>query len=345
VRDPGALRMITYTIRRLLQALFVLFLLSILIFLLVRFEFGPPPCPNIQCTQVFNLDQPITTQYVSWIWQVLHANFGISEATGQPELLRLQQALPPTIILIAVSLIVQQIIAIPLGILAAVRQYSRFDLALTFLSYAALSIPSFVVGLVLLNVIGFQLGWFPIARSEDVSIPTLLSNDWWSALLQDPGYILGDLARHLFLPVLVLTFLGVANDSRIVRAAMLQVMHQDYIRTANAKGARRRAVIFKHAFRNALLPIVTNIGLYLPTLIGGVVVVETVFQWGGVGQQFATIAPQAALAGGFGLPTDTGFLEAALLLSAVTVLLVNLITDLLYAWLDPRIRLGETEGG
>jgi peptide/nickel transport system permease protein len=331
----------TYAIRRILQALVVLVLLSILFFLLVRFEFGQPACVNIQCTQAFNLDQPITSQYVSWITKILQGNFGPSAATGEPELLRLQQTLPPTIFLMAISLLVQQLLAMPLGILAAVRQYSRFDLGLTFLSYAALSIPSFVLGLVLLRVVGFQLHWFAIGRSEDPSLPILGSSDWWATLLGDPGFVLGDLLKHAFLPVLTLTALGVANDSRIVRAAMLQVMRQDYIRTARAKGVRRRAAVFKHGFRNALLPIITNIGLYLPTLIGGVLVVEVVFQWGGVGQQFAQTAPTLGLSG---VGIDTGYIEAVLLLSALLVLAVNLLTDLIYAWLDPRIRLGEGEG-
>jgi peptide/nickel transport system permease protein len=256
--------------------------------------------------------------------------------------LRLQQSLPPTILLVLLGLIVQQVIAIPLGMLAAVRQYSRFDFVLTFFSYAMLAIPSFVLGLVFLNVLAFQLGWFPIGRAEDLAMPDLLSNAWWSALVHDPGLVLGDLVRHMFLPLLTLTALGVANDSRIVRAAMLQVMHQDYIRTAKAKGASRWAAVFKHAFRNALPPIITNIGLYLPTLIGGVVVVEYVFQLHGVGQELATVAP--ALQNPY-LAPDTGFIEATLLLSALVVLLANLIADLIYAWLDPRIRLGEAEGG
>ena len=153
----------------------------------------------------------------------------------------------------------------------------------------------------------------------------------------DPGFILGDLLQHLILPAFTLTIGGIAIDSRFMRAAMLQVLHQEYIRTARAKGLPRRTVIFKHAFRNALLPIITNIGLYLPAFIGGVVVVESVFTWGGLGYAFSQAINGGPFGGGFGVG-DIPTLQALVMLSAAAVTIANLIADLSYAWLDPRIR-------
>lgn len=336
--------MVTYIVRRLGQAVFLLFLLSIMFFLLVHFQPGGPcASQQIGCIQAQHLDQPIANQYVIWVSNTVRGNFGLTVG-GQPVSQEIAQKLPPTIVLIGTAVVLQQLIALPLGVLAAVRPYSLYDSVLTVLSYIALSIPSFALGLVFLNVFALKVGWFPLGRNEDVSLPLLMSADWWSALLHSPRLIVGDLARHLFLPVTVFTMSGIAVDSRFMRSAMLQVMHQEYIRTATAKGLRRRRVIFKHAFRNALLPVLTNFGLYLPALIGGTVVVEMVFNWGGLGYAFG-----AAVGGGqfigSGQGGDFAFLQGTLLLSAVLVLLVNLLVDLAYVWLDPRIRYDAAEGG
>jgi peptide/nickel transport system permease protein len=335
--------MTTYIVRRLLQALVLLFFLSILFFLLVRFQ-PQPLCPYgaYGCVQIQHADQPIATQYFTWVGNTIHGNLGIG-SDGQPVSTEIGQKLPPTIVLVGVAVVAQQLVAIPLGILSAVRQYSRFDQALTFLSYLALSIPSFVLGIVLLHLFVVQVKWFPVGGNEDVALPLLLSGDWWSMLVHDPGYILGDLVRHLALPVIVLTATGIAFDSRFMRASMLGALHQDYVRTARAKGLSGRRVIFKHAFRNALLPVLTNFGLYVPTLIGGVVVVEYVFTWGGLGYAFATALGNSGLFYGQG-GSDFPFLEGTLLLAALVVLLVNLLVDLAYVWLDPRIRYGADSG-
>jgi peptide/nickel transport system permease protein len=233
----------------------------------------------------------------------------------------------------------QQLLALPLGVLAALRPYTLYDGVLTFISYVFLSIPAFFLALILIYIFPAQLGWFSVAHSESPLLPVIGTGDWWHALLSDPGFVLGDLAQHLVLPAFVLMSTGVAIDSRFMRAAMLQVLHQDYIRTAKAKGLPRRTVIFKHAFRNALLPIITNIGLYLPALIGGVVVVETVFTWGGLGSMFGeAIGVRGLGPGGFTAGADFAILQTLLLFSALAVLLANLLADVAYAWLDPRIR-------
>lgn len=335
-----------YIVQRIVQAVFLLFLLSIMFFMLVHTQ-PSGPCSaarNAGCFQIQHLDQPIANQYAWWLGQMLHGNFGLT-TSGEPVARQIAQDLPPTIILIGVAVVIQQLIAIPLGMLAAIRPYSIFDQALTFGSYTALSIPSFLLGTLLLYVVAGHWHVLPVGRNEDAALPLLLSHDWWIALLHQPALILGDLAKHLFLPVVVLIVTGIAMDSRYMRAAMLQVLGQDYIRTARAKGANRRLVIFKHAFRNALLPVLTNFALYLPTLIGGVVVVEQVFSWGGIGFDFATAAGRGAFAIYNSQGSDFAFLEAVLMLSAVVVLAVNLLTDLAYVWLDPRIRFDRGDSG
>jgi peptide/nickel transport system permease protein len=322
-----------YIVRRLAQAAATLFLLSILFFLLSRLN-PSTPCFTLGCTENLHLDEPLSNQYLTWIGQLLHGDFGTS-TFGQSVGTVILEHLPPTVVLVGVSLIIQQLIALPLGIFAALRPYSARDQLLTFGSYVALSLPAFVLGFVLIYIFAVQLGLLPTAHYEDPSVPLLWTPAWFSALLSNPGYVLGDLTRHLILPVFTLTVTGIAIDSRFMRAAMLQVLHQEYIRTAKAKGLKRRSIIFKHALRNALLPIITNLGLYLPALIGGVVVVETVFTWGGLGYTFSQ-----SIGGYYGgdLPT----MEALVMLSALAVVLANLLADLAYAWLDPRIRY---EGG
>jgi peptide/nickel transport system permease protein len=330
--------MTVYIIRRLLQTVVMMIILSVLFFLLVRFQ-PSSACSYTAygCQEMLNLDEPVTSQYLAYVGNLLHGNFGSSSGSfvgglsaGQPIGTEIANRLPPTIILVGVSFLLQQLIALPLGMLAALRQYSAYDQGLTFLSYIFLSTPAFVLGTVCLYVFAFLLGWLPLGHNEDLALPFVGTGDWFSMLRQDPGLMLGDLVRHLILPAFVLMVTGIAVDSRFMRGAMLQVLHQDYIRTATAKGLPRRRIIFKHAFRNALLPIVTNIGLYLPSLIGGVVVVESVFTFGGVGQLFALATH------------DFATLQALLVLSALTVLLANLLADIAYALLDPRIRFDST---
>lgn len=335
--------MTTYIVQRLGQAIILLFLLSIAFFLMVRFQPGGPCAQQaIGCIQEQHLDQPFANQYFYWLGRILHGDLGTSIG-GQPVTEVVRQKLPPTVLLVGVSVILQQFIALPLGILAAVRPYSFFDQGLTFISYIFLSIPSFVLGIVILHVGALEFKWFPVGRYEDPSAPLLFTGDWWNMTVHDPGFLFGDLARHLFLPVLVLTLAGIAVDSRFMRSSMLQVLHQDYIRTARAKGVSRRATIFRHAFRNALLPVLTNFGLYVPSLIGGVVVVELVFSWGGLGYAFGS----AVGAGGFDpyARGDFPFLEGTLMLGTLVVLLTNLLVDLAYVWLDPRIRVGSGSEG
>jgi peptide/nickel transport system permease protein len=280
------------------------------------------------CKIRLGLNQPLPVQYVKWLQNYLHGNFG-TEQGGYPVINAITDALPATILLATVSYIFQQLIALPLGIFSALRQYSFFDTVFTFLSYVGLSIPTFWLGLML--IFGFAVHWqlFPVGFVVDPRLGVrFASSAWFADLGHDPLLILGDLAKHLILPALTLMVVGIGADSRFMRASMLDVIHQDYIRTARAKGLTRKAVIFKHAFRNAILPIVTNVALFLPTLVGGFIITEALFSYAGVGLLFITSINTS----------DYATVQALLMLSGVAVLLANLLADLAYAWVDPRIR-------
>jgi peptide/nickel transport system permease protein len=325
-----------YIVRRLLQAFATLFILSIVFFFLARLQPGGPcaTASGLGCAEMLHTDQPVANQYLSFLGDLAHGNLGLS-SVGIPIGTLIAQKFPPTLLLIGVSLVFQQLIALPLGVLAALRPYSLPEQVLTFLSYVALSLPSFLVAIFLLYVFVVHWNLLPLTRYEDPSLPLMATPAWYALLFHDPPLILGDLVRHLLLPVIALTASGIAVDSRYMRAAMLQVMHQEYIRTAKAKGLQRRRVIFKHAFRNALLPILTNIGLYLAALLGGAVAIEVVFTWGGLGSIFAAAITGESVQG---VAPDFATARALAMFSALIVIVINLVVDLAYVWLDPRIR-------
>ncbi len=314
-----------------------MFGLSIIFFFMLHLAPGGPCDVFIQsqrqviqhelCVKTLGLHKPLPVQYWYWISGYLHGNFGKTTG-GQLVSSTILAALPVTVLLATVSYFFQQIIALPLGMFSALRQYSFFDTVFTFMSYVGLSMPTFWLGLMLIYLFGVHFAVFPVGLVTDTHLPVFWTHDWFVALAHDPPLIIGDLARHLVLPAITLMVVGVAADSRFMRASMLDVIHQDYIRTAKAKGLKRRTVIFKHAFRNAVLPIITNIALYLPTLVGGFVITEAIFSYAGVGNLFVQSITSH----------DYGVVQALLMLSAIAVLLANLLADLTYAWVDPRIR-------
>lgn len=279
------------------------------------------------CVAQLALDRPISDQYLAFLSAYAHGDLGSGAAGGSVSAIILH-GLPLTVLLVATSFFFQQLIALPLGIYAAVRRYSAFDGIFTFVSYLGLSVPAFILGIALIYLFAVHWPLAPAGRATDITLPVFWTRDWFAALATNPLVVLGDLSRHLVLPAFTLMVVGIAVDSRFMRAAMLHVLHEDYIRTAKAKGLRSRTVLFKHAFRNALLPIITNFGLYLPSLVGGAVVVETVFNWDGLGYAFASAIRT----------DDLATLQALLLLSSLAVLLANLLADLAYGWADPRIR-------
>ncbi len=229
------------------------------------------------------------------------------------------ERLPNTLLLMGIMLIVTLLVAIPLGILSAIKQYTWFDHITTTLAFAGQSLPVFWFGLLLIIIFAVTL--------KGADGRPLLPGSGMSTLGQP--FSLADRIKHLILPVTMLAFVSAAGYMRYLRSSMLDVIHEDYIRTARAKGLRENLVIFKHALRNALIPLVTLIGLDLPTLFGGALFTETMFAWPGIGRLFFTAA----------LKTDYPVVMAVLMIDSALVILSSLLVDVVYASLDPRIRL------
>ena len=333
--------MTTYIIRRCLQAVIILAGLTVFFFVLLHATPGGAcanilanPGPNTQtryaaCIVARGLNQPLPVQYWKWLTLVSHGDFG-QDYTGRSVGATLLLRLPATMLLIGISYLFQELIALPLGMLGALKRYSIYDQVLTFLSYVGISLPTFWLALMLILIVADKLGWFPPGGivSATSTIPDFGTGQYWSYLLAHPGQTIGDFLSHLVLPGLTLAIIGIAGDSRFMRASMLDVINQDYVRTARAKGLPRYKVVLKHTLRNALLPIITNVGLFIPALVSGAVITESLFGWPGMGQYFIQALGNK----------DTNALEAVLLLSALFTLLGNLLADLMYGWADPRIR-------
>ena len=260
----------------------------------------------------WGLDQPVIVQYFNWLRELLHGNLGFAYKSGQPVADIIRSHMGPTLLLMGVSMVLGLVLAVPAGIYSAVHRYRKRDYAVVSASFLFSSIPGFFLSLIFVYIFTVRLGWLP---SSGMYTPGV-------------GGGAGDVIRHLIMPALVLA-VGVAGGNiRYIRSAVLEILEMDYLRTARAKGLGRRIVIRKHALRNALLPIITVIGMQVPTLFGGAVIVEQLFSWPGLGQ----VTWDAVLSRNY--PVIMG----VCLLSAVVVLLSNLVTDLLYALVDPTIK-------
>ncbi|WP_018660772.1 ABC transporter permease [Heyndrickxia acidiproducens] len=314
--------MFQYILRRIFIAIPILFGVTILNFFIINLAPGNPVdmYVNPSATEeqlemtkhALGLDRPIWVQYINWLGQLFQGNLGFSYSTRQPVTEILASHIGPTVLLMGISLIVGYLIAIPLGIICARRQNSWIDYLVTGFSFFGISIPHFFLGLGVIYIFATQLGWFPTG-----SMNTLGGNGG-----------LADSVMHLILPVSVLATGIAGNMVRYVRSSMLDVSGKDFLRTARAKGLSRFKITNKHALRNALIPIITIIGVDIPMIIGGAIVTEQVFQWPGLG--LLTIQSITS--------RDYSTLMAINLLAAVAVLLSNLLTDILYAVADPRIR-------
>jgi peptide/nickel transport system permease protein len=217
------------------------------------------------------------------------------------------------------------------GVYAAVRRYSAFDSAFTIFNYVGFSLPTFWLGLMLIAffAVGQPVKWFPASGMWDArTVPIFGTDAYWEFFGSNPAYALTDLARHLALPVFTLVVVSVAYDSRFIRSSMLDALNQDYVRTARAKGLPERRVVFRHALRNALLPVVTNMALEIPFLFSGAIVTEQIFSWPGMGRQFIQSVGH----------DDTTVLMGILVVGATLVVFANLLADVLYAVVDPRVR-------
>lgn len=277
-----------------------------------------------QLEAIYGLDKPLHVQYLNWLERIIHLDFGNSmSADSRPVLDKIAERLPLTVSMNLISLFLTLIIAIPVGIFSACRQNSIWDKAVTVLVFLGFAMPSFWLALLLMLWFGIDLQWLPISG--------LCSMDFNSLSLLGK---LGDLAAHLALPIAVYTIGSLAGMSRYMRSCMLEVLRQDYILTARAKGLPPRVVIFRHALRNALLPIITLLGLSIPGLIGGSVIIESIFALPGLGQLF-----YAAV-----MARDYTMIMGNLVLGSVLTLLGNLLADFCYGLADPRIRTqGERE--
>jgi peptide/nickel transport system permease protein len=269
----------------------------------------------------YELDKPLHVQYFSWVKKLAVLDLGTSFSPDRrPVADKILERLPITIALNVLSLLLILFVAVPIGVLSAVHQDSWFDRAMSVFVFVGFAIPTFWLALLLMIFFGVQLSWLPISGIRSLNWEYLTA---WDAFI--------DLMKHLILPVLISAFGGLAGLSRYMRANMLEVIRQDYITTAKAKGLSRRTVIYKHALRNALLPVVTILGLSVPGLIGGSVIFETIFAIPGMGQLFY----MAVMARDY--PTVMGIL----FIGAVLTLFGNLLADLSYALVDPRIRVSE----
>lgn len=262
---------------------------------------------------LMGLDQPVYIQYFIWLGQVIQGNLGTSYKSYQPVAQMIAEHIGPTLLLMGVSLLVSLAISLPAGIYSATRQYGKGDYAVVGLSFLSSGIPSFFLALLLIYLFTVRLGWLP--------------SSGMTTLGTDGGF--WDVVQHMVMPVIVLAIGMAGNNIRYFRSAMLEILQKDYLRTAKAKGIGHFLVVNKHALRNALLTVITVVGMQIPGLFGGAVVIEQVFSWPGLG-----LMTMNAISG-----RDYPVIMGVCLFSAVIVLLSNLLTDILYAVADPTIRL------
>lgn len=316
-----------FILRRILQLIPLLIGVSLLSFFVMHLAPGDPTTmftdPNIDPADLariranWGLDKPVVVQYFYWLGNALRGNFGNSYMTGQPVLGEILARLPNTLLLMISSYILTLLITIPLGVISAVKKGTWFDNVITVLSFAGMATPSFWLGLMLMLLFAVKLDWLPAVGMYD-------------PLLHNPNLITRvlDVAKHMILPLTTMTLLSLAGITRYQRAAMLEVLNQDFVRTARAKGLPENVVIFKHALRNALIPIVTILGLSLPSLFGGAFIIETIFAWPGMGRLGVLAIFQR----------NYPMIMGIVVFSAVLIMLGNLFADIGYALVDPRIR-------
>jgi peptide/nickel transport system permease protein len=318
----------TYIIRRILISIPVLFGITVLAFGALSLAPGDALTARVdpeilarmspeeiaRLRRSLGLDQPVPVRYVLWLFDLLQGNLGYSVVNKLPVSEELTARLGPTLILMSIALVVGTAAGLTFGVLAAIRQYSPLDYAVTAFSTSFIAIPTFVTGLVLIYVFGAALKLLPTTGMTTLGKP----------------FSLLDLGAHLVMPVILLAVQLSAPLARYTRAAMLEVINADYVTTARSKGLRSKIVLVRHAFRNALIPIITIIGLSLPDLLAGAVVTESLFGWPGMGQ----LAVKAASG------RDPALMMGVILVVATAVLVSNLFTDILYGVVDPRVRLG-----
>ncbi len=330
--------MLRFMGQRLLQMVPVLLGVSLVIFVLVRMIPGDPaqillgqtatPETVAQVRRQLGLDKPIPLQYALYVKGAAQGNLGNSILTGRPVTIELRERLPATIELTVSAMLVAILVGVPVGVIAAVKQYSMMDRITSVLALTGVSMPIFWLAMIFIVIFGVRLQWLPfpgriIVPVEDITglilVDSLLTLNWEA---------FWDGCRHLVMPAFALGTIPMAVITRMTRSSVLEVLGEDYIRTAHAKGLMRKTVLTHHAFRNALLPVITVIGLQFGILLGGAVITETIFAWPGIGQ----IAYESIYR------RDYPMIQVVVLYGAAVFVLVNLIVDILYAVADPRVR-------
>lgn len=314
----------TFVMRRVLLTIPIVLGISLIVFTLVNLAPGDVLSAMIPLDQSVSeseleamrkqlgLDQPAPIRYLKWLGQVAQGNLGYSYATHRPILPLILARLPATLQLMAFALVFSTILGVATGVLAAVKQYSFFDYLLTILSFFWISVPGFFLALLMIYVFAVKVDIFPAFGYSSVDS----ASPFW------------DKVHHLLLPGITLGLELTAALTRYARASLLEVLHNDYVHTARAKGLAYKWIVLKHALPNAIIPVITVIGLRLPALFGGAIVIERVFQWPGMGSMVI------AAANGRDYPV----VMAVSLFTTTLVVVSSLLTDLAYAWVDPRIR-------
>src|SRR2546425_8167537 len=329
--------MVGSALRRLLLAIPLLLGIPFVSFLVIHLAPGEPAeiqtgdlsvQSDAQARQLlremYDLDKPLHVQYMKWLTRIVRLDFGKSfSPDSRPVLQKIAERLPVTLLLNIIEMLIIVALAVPIGVFSATRQYSKFDKITTIFVFVGFATPDFWLALMLMILFGVQLGWLPISglRSLNWEYLSFWRQQW-------------DFAGHLLLPIVVATFGGLAGFSRYMRQSMLEVIRQDYVQSARAKGLPERVVIGKHALRNAMLPIVTILGLSLPGLIGGSVIVESIFAIPGMGQ----LMVQAVF------ERDYPVIMGNLVIVSTLTLGANLVADVTYSFVDPRIRVGARRG-
>ena len=319
--------MAAFLLQRFGQSMLLLLLVSMIGFSLIQATGDPMAAynasPSVSAVDVqrlreaYGLDRPVYVQYFYWLKALVSGDWGRSFVAQQPVLDMLRQRFPNTVILVAAAYLLTIVVSVTFGVLSALKQYSLFDHLVTGLSFIGLSMPVFWLGLMLMGLFAVQFKLW--------GLPYLPTGGMYPVAT---GPSAGALAIHLILPSVTLAAAMIARYIRYVRASMLEIIHQDYIRTARAKGLSERVVLTRHAFKNAAIPIVTLAGVDLPLLLSGTVVTESIFAWPGMGRLFFDHS----------LQVDVPVLMGVLLVSSTMVIVGNLFADVTYAWLDPRIR-------
>jgi len=321
--------MINYIMRRLLGIIPLLLGISVISFLIIRLAPGKPILlqqalnPKISLEEIKRieriegLNKPLGVQYIIWLGNLSRFNFGRSIIDGRPVMDKILERIPITLVINIFSLLFILIVGLPLGIKAALKPGSIFDNLTTILVFLLFAAPTFWLALLIMQLFCIQLGWLPISGISSLDFEYFsLGKRFW------------DLTRHLFLPILISGIGGLTGVSRYMRSSMMEALSQPYIYTAKAKGLPQHKVIYKHALRNALLPIVTVLGLSIPGLLGGSVIFESVFAIPGIGRLFYEAA----------MTRDINLIMAEVVLVSILTMLGNLIADISYAYVDPRIR-------